>query len=189
VPRDLPPDSANAERLSRTTPERGERELEHTERLRNGRHARRPAETRHGIARNVTVALASAGVIALLVAYAFAAPTPELRLTVGHVVPQPGASAVVQGRVVEPDASGLEGMHIEVGRGGVISRRAVSDRAGKFRIDLRGGCGVYEVTLRASWQGSALERRTRRRLCPGDALPLDARIVTQGHYLWVPGPR
>lgn len=139
--------------------------------------------------RNVAVALASAGVVALLVAYAFAAPTPELTLTVGHVVPQPGASAVVQGRVVEPDASGLGGMHIEVGRGGVIAGRAVSDRAGKFRIELKGVCGVYEVTLRATWQGSALERRTRRRLCPGDALPLDARIVTQGHYLWVPGPR
>jgi hypothetical protein len=139
--------------------------------------------------RNVTVALASAGVVAFLVAYAFAAPTPELELAVGHVVPQPGAGAVVQGRIIEPDTSGLRGVDVEVRRRGTISGKAVSDRTGKFRVDLRAACGVYEVTLRTSWQGSALERRTRRRLCPGDALPLDARVVTQGHYLWVPGPR
>jgi hypothetical protein len=128
-------------------------------------------------------------VLALLVAYALAAPTPELRLTVGHVVPQPGATAVVQGRAVEPDASGLGGLRVQVRRGKGRAAIAVSDRTGRFRVDLRGGCGVYDVILRGSWQGSALESEARRRLCPGDALPLEARVVTQGHYLWVPGPR
>jgi hypothetical protein len=163
--------------------------VEHIDGLRSARSTRREAEPRHGLVRNVTVALASAGVVALLVAYAFAAPTPELRLTVGRVVPQPGATAVVQGRVVEPDASGLGGMLIEVRRRGAVSDAAVSDRSGRFRVDLAGGCGLYEVSLQTTWQGSALERRARRRLCPGDALPLEARVVTQGHYLWVPGPR
>jgi hypothetical protein len=139
--------------------------------------------------RNATVAFASVGVIALLVGYAFAAPTPELKLTVGQVVPQPGAAAVVQGRGLEPDAGGLGGLRVEVRRGGAVSGAAVSDRSGRFRVDLKGGCGVYDVSLRTKWQGSELERRTRRRLCPGDALPLEARVVTQGHYLWVPGPR
>jgi hypothetical protein len=128
-------------------------------------------------------------VLVLLIAYALAAPTPELRLTVGQVVPQPGATAVVQGRVVEPDASGLGGLRIQVRRGERLAATAVSDRTGRFRLDLAGGCGMYEVVLRATWQGSALEREARRRLCPGDALPLEARVVTQGHYLWVPGPR
>jgi hypothetical protein len=95
----------------------------------------------------------------------------------------------VQGRVVEPDASGLDGLRIQVRRLGELEGSAVSDDAGRFRVDLRGGCGVYEVVLRARWQGSALETNARRRLCPGDALPLDARVITQGHYLWVPGPR
>jgi hypothetical protein len=164
-------------------------ELAHAERLERRRPARNQAEPRHGLARNVTVAIASAGVVAFLVAYAFAAPTPELQLAVGQVVPQPGAGAVVQGRIIEPDTSGLRGVDVEVRRRGIISGKAVSDRTGMFRVDLRAACGVYEVTLRASWQGSALERRTQRPLCPGDALPLEARVVTQGHYLWVPGPR
>jgi hypothetical protein len=163
--------------------------LAHAETRTKPRSAAREPEPRHGLARNVAVALASIGVVALLVGYAFAAPTPELTLTVGQVVPQPGGTAVVQGRAVEPDGSGLSGLRIEVRRGRAVAGAAVSDRTGAFRVDLTGVCGAYEVRLRAEWQGSALERRTRRRLCPGDALPLDARIVTQGHYLWVPGPR
>jgi hypothetical protein len=78
--------------------------------------------------------------------------------------------------------------NVTVARGGEISATAVSDEAG-FRIDLVGSCGTYEIALRTSWQGSALEHRGRRRLCPGDSLPLDAPVVTQGHYLCVPGPR
>jgi hypothetical protein len=163
--------------------------LEHIESLSDAASARRQAGPRRGVLRNAAVALVSVGVVAFLVAYAFAAPTPGLRLTVGQVVPQPGVTAVVQGRVLEPDADGLDGVRIEVRRRGTVSGKGVSDGAGRFRVDLRGACGVYDVALKAEWQGSTLEQRARRRLCPGDALPLDARIVTQGHYLWVPGPR
>lgn len=163
--------------------------MEHVDSLSNAASARRQAEPRRGFVRNAVVALVSVGVVAFLVAYAFAAPTPDLRLTVGQVVPQPGAAAVVQGRILEPDADGLDGVQIEVRRRGAVSGRGVSDAAGRFRIDLSGGCGVYDVALKANWQGATLEERARRRLCPGDALPVDARIVTQGHYLWVPGPR
>jgi hypothetical protein len=163
--------------------------VEHADSLRDARSRRRQAAPPRGLLRNVTVALASVGVLALLVAYALAAPTPELRLEVGHVVPQPGATAVVEGRVVEPDATGLGGSRIEVRRGGELTAAAVTDEAGRFRVDLAGACGTYEIVLRTRWQGSALEDRGRRRLCPGDSLPIDARVVTQGHYLWVPGPR
>jgi hypothetical protein len=153
------------------------------------RRGRPEAELRRSVARNVAVALTSAAVVAVLIAYALAGPTPELKLTVGHVIPQPGTSAVVQGKAIEPDASGLGGVRVEVRQRGGIAVTAVSDRTGTFRVDLRGGCGVYDVTVRARWHGSALEREARRRLCPGEALPLEARVVTQGHYLWVPGPR
>jgi hypothetical protein len=163
--------------------------LEHVGSHRDARSVLLRAEPRHASARDVAVALASVGVVALLIGYVFAAPTPELKLTVGQVVPQPGAAAVVQGRVLEPDESGLGGLRIEVRRGGAVSGAAVSDRSGRFRVDLTGGCGLYEITLRTKWQGSAVRRRAQHRLCPGDGLPLDARIVTQGHFLWVPGPR
>ena len=162
--------------------------MEHADRLEDARSRRRQAAPRRGLLRNATVALASAGVVAFLIAYAFAAPTPDLRLEVGDVVPRPGAAAIVEGRVIEPDASGLGGSRIEVRRG-ETSAAGVSDGAGRFRVDLAGACGTYEVVLRTTWQGSELERRARRRLCPGDSLPVEARVVTQGHYLWVPGPR
>jgi hypothetical protein len=153
------------------------------------RLGRRPASAGRRVLRDVVVAAASACVLALLVAYALAAPTPELRLAVGQVVPRPGATAVVEGRAVEPDQDGLDGVRITVRDGQALVGAAVSNDAGTFRVDLDGPCRRYDVEVRASWQGSELERRTQRRLCPGDSLPVDARVVTQGHYLWVPGPR
>ena len=98
-------------------------------------------------------ALVSVGVIAFLIAYALAAPTPDLRLEVGHVVPQPGATAVVEGRVIEPDTSGLGGSRIEVRRRGGASGTDICDADGRFRVDLAGSCGTYEVVLRTTWQG------------------------------------
>jgi hypothetical protein len=163
--------------------------LEHVDSLRDTPSVRLRAEPRHGTVRNVAVALASLGVVALLIGFVFAAPTPELKLAVGQVVPHPGAAAVVQGRALEPDESGLGGVRIEVLRGGAISGAAVSDGSGRFRVNLTGACGLYEITLGAKWQGSTVRQKARHRLCPGDGLPLDARIVTQGHFLWVPGPR
>lgn len=99
--------------------------LERVETLRGTGRGRPKAEPRRTALRNVAVALASVSVVALLVAYALAAPTPGLSLTVGHVVPQPGATAVVQGRAVEADASGLGGVRL-------IAAAAMSDRAGRF---------------------------------------------------------
>jgi hypothetical protein len=139
--------------------------------------------------RDVTVASASVFVVALLAAYAVAAPTPDLTASVGPVVPQPGASAVVQGRVLQPDGSGLDDARIDVIRSGQIVASAVTGDAGTFRVDLRGGCASYRISLQARVQGSAVETAAGRRLCPGDALPVDARVITHGHFIWVPGPR
>ena len=87
------------------------------------------------------------------------------------------------------DGGGLRGARIEVRRTGRVAGTAVSDDAGAFRVSLAGSCAVYDISLRARTQGSTVTAATRRQLCPGDALPVDARVVTQGHFLWVPGPR
>jgi hypothetical protein len=139
--------------------------------------------------RDATIAFASAGVLALLVLYAAAAPSPGLTATVGPVVPRPGSTAVVQGRVIEPDGGGLDGAHVIVRRTGRTAGAAVSDDAGTFRVELSGPCAVYDLSVRARTLGSTVRTAARRQLCPGDALPMDVRVVTQGHFLWIPGPR
>jgi hypothetical protein len=142
-----------------------------------------------GFSRDVTVGAASAVVVALLVAFALAGPSVELTASVGPAVPRPGTSAFVLGRILEADGSGLEGARIEVRRSGRLAGTTVSDDAGAFGVELRGRCSAYAVTLRAEAQGSTVATDLRHQLCPGDALPIDARIVTHGHFLWVPGPR
>lgn len=163
--------------------------LEHLEPSARGRVQRRKARSPQSHIRDVFVAGASAGVVGLLVLYAVAAPTAALRTDIGPVVPRPGSTAVVQGRVLAPDGGGLRGARIEVRRTGRTAGTAVSDDAGAFRVSLAGSCAVYDISLRARTQGSTVTAATRRQLCPGDALPVDARVVTQGHFLWVPGPR
>jgi hypothetical protein len=129
-------------------------------------------------------------VLALLVLYAVAAPTASMRATVGQVVPRPGTAAVVLGRVLNSSGGGLKGARVEVRRTGRDAGTfAMSNAAGAFRVQLPGGCAVYEISVRARAAGSTVATTARRRLCPGDALPIDARVVTQGHFLWVPGPR
>jgi hypothetical protein len=163
--------------------------VQHVETQAHGRRGHTAVQRIRAIARNVVVASASVLVLALLAGYALAGPTPELSLTVGPVVPQPGATAVVQGRFLEPDDGGLSGVRVLVRRGRAPAGESVTSGNGRFRVELRGGCGVYRVSVEATWQGSKLDGGTQRRLCPGDALPLDGRVITQGHVLWVPGPR
>ncbi len=139
--------------------------------------------------RDVAVALGSALVVAILVAFALAGPSAKLTVAVGPAVPRPATSAFVLGRILQVDGSGLEGATIEVRRSGRLAGKTLSDDAGAFRVALRGGCSVYAISLHAKAQGSTVGTVSRRRLCPGDALPIDARVVTQGHFLWVPGPR
>ena len=139
--------------------------------------------------RDVTVALVSAGVLALLVLYAVAAPSVSLKANVGPVVPRPGPASVV-GRVLNSSGGGLKAARVEVRRAGRDTGTfATSNAAGAFRVQLAGSCAVYDISVRARAEGSTVTSTARRRLCPGDALPIDARVVTQGHFLWVPGPR
>jgi hypothetical protein len=139
--------------------------------------------------RDIVVAASSLGVVALLILYAVAAPSAKLAASFGPVVPRPGANAVVEGRVLESDGGGLQGARIVVREGGQPVANARSRDDGAFRVDLRGSCASYDISIQARASGSDVDAATRRQLCPGDALPVDARVVTEGHFLWVPGPR
>jgi hypothetical protein len=139
--------------------------------------------------RDAVVGSASAAVVAFLVFYALAGPSSELSASVGPVVPRPGLAAVVEGRVLEADGGGLEGARIAVLSAGATAGRAVSNDAGAFRIELDGACSRYAISVRADVDGGEVRAGSTRRLCPGDALPVDARVITNGHFLWVPGPR
>jgi hypothetical protein len=144
---------------------------------------------RKSLRRDVTVALASCGVVALLVLYALAAPTVSLSAKVGSVQPLPGQSALVVGRVLGSDGNGVKGARVEAREIGRRTIKGTSDSTGAFRVSLPGRCAVYTVSIYAPAQGSTVATKVQHRLCPGDALPVDARVVTQGQFLWVPGPR
>ena len=152
--------------------------------------ARPVASPARRLVRDVTVAGASVGVIALLVLYAIAAPDVSMSAKVGAVVPLPGQSAVVVGRVLGADGGGVKGARIEARRAGALAGSAVSSRSGAFRVALPDRCAFYDVLIRAHASGATVTAMVRhQRLCAGDALPVDARIATQGQFLWVPGPR
>ncbi len=136
------------------------------------------------------MASASAGVLAFLVFFALASPSAKLQADVGPVVPRPGTQAVVEGRVLSASGGGVEGAEVAVLRtGGGRREIASSGPDGEFRVALDGGCSMYTVLVRAEANGNDVETASRARLCPGDSLPVDARVVTYGHFLWVPGPR
>ena len=131
----------------------------------------------------------SAAVLALLAFLALASPTSKLTAAVGPVVPRPGNQAVVEGRVLTASGGGLEGAQVAVGRKGGKRAVASSGPDGSFRVVLSGGCSMVTVSVQAEANGDDVATASRARLCPGDSLPVDARVHTYGHYLWVPGPR
>jgi hypothetical protein len=139
--------------------------------------------------RNAVVAGTSVAVIAFLVFVAFAAPGAKLKAEIGPVVPRPGSSAVVEGRVLSASGSGLEGADVAVTRSGGRREIASSGENGTFRVVLDGKCSMYTVLVRAEANGDDVETASKARLCPGDSLPVEARVVTYGHFIWVPGPR
>jgi hypothetical protein len=139
--------------------------------------------------RDAVVAAVSCAVLGILVLYALAGPTAKLRADFGPVVPRPGATAIVQGRILDSGGGGLDGARILVARRGRAVGRALTDGGGTFRIDVPGNCGVYRISVQAHAAGSNVDTAARRQLCPGDALPVDAHIETQGHFIWIPGPR
>src|SRR5262245_56716150 len=141
------------------------------------------------LVRNAFVATTSAAVVALIGFVAFAAPSSKITAQVGPVVPRPGSNAIVDGRVLSASGNGLEGAHVAVTRSGGKREVASSGENGTFRVVLEGGCSTYTVVVRAQTNGGDIETASRVRLCPGDSLPVDARVKTYRNFIWVPGPR
>lgn len=139
--------------------------------------------------RDVFVAGASVGVLAFLVLFAVAGPTADLDTSIGPVVPRPGTAAVVEGRVLGAAGDGLAGATVTARRVGGLARETRTDGDGSFRVALHGGCARYVVSVEARADGETYTERATRHLCPGDSLPVDARVITSSHFLWVPGPR
>jgi hypothetical protein len=147
------------------------------------------ARSLRGFVRNAFVASTSLAVLAVLVIFVLASPSSKLTAKVGPVLPRPGNQAVVEGRVLTAGGGGLEGAEVAVLRTGGKRETASSGADGTFRVFLSGGCATYTVLVRAKASGDDVKTASRARLCPGDSLPVDARVKTYGHYLWVPGPR
>ena len=137
----------------------------------------------------MVVATWSVAVLVFLVLFAVAAPSSKLSADFGPVVPRPGDAVTVEGRVTGPSGNGLEGAEIEVRSQGMSPVRRLADASGAFRVAFDGSCSQYVLALSAESGGDTVETTSRHRLCPGDSLPVDARVVTQGHFLWIPGPR
>ncbi len=146
----------------------------------------RPAAAWRSLVRNAFVAAVSAAVVAFLVFYALSRPEVKLQTSVGSLESHPGGSAIVHGRVLEADGDGVSGARLTVGRPGAPQRTARTGERGFFRLDVKGGCGTYEIELAARASGRSLARHLLQPLCPGQALELVGRIVATGNFVWVP---
>lgn len=140
----------------------------------------------HTAARDAFVAVTSAAVVAFLVFYAFSRPEVAIRASVGSLEASPGQSAVVHGRIIEADGDAVSGAQLKVWRRGSPPRTTTTGERGFFRLNLQGGCGIYEIDLSARSGGRSLGRRLAHRLCPGQALEVEGRIVASGNFVWVP---
>ena len=144
------------------------------------------ANSRVDRARDLGVALASAAVVAFLVAYVFSSPSVRIEAAVAAVKQHPGRAAVVHGRVLEAAGDGLGNADIRVERTGSRSHRARTGERGYFRIDLSGPCARYRIVLRVRAEDQQVQTAIGRELCPGDAVEVEARVVASGQLVWVP---
>jgi hypothetical protein len=124
-------------------------------------------------------------VMLFLAAYALSDPGLELAVVTGDVHEHAGAQAVVHGRVVDSNGDGLADAALAVS-GPTGTKIAEVDEQGFFRLDLLGACAAYRVDLRGRSHGRALVTRLERRLCPGDELEVDARVIVDGQLVWIP---
>lgn len=139
-----------------------------------------------GVARNGAVALGSIGVVAFLIAYALSTPTVRVEAAVAAVSEHAGRNGVVHGRVLEAAGDPLEGAEVRLVGPGRVSRVARTGGRGYFRLDVQGSCAAYRIVFRVRGEGGPSEETIPRELCPGDAVEIDARVVTEGQFVWVP---
>ena len=122
-----------------------------------------------------------------LAGYALSGPGLKLAAAAADVHAHGGRQAVIHGRIVESNGGGLANAALEV-RGPAGTRIARAGRQGFFRVDLLGSCATYRIALRAKSHGRELGTRLARRLCPGEELEVEARVVVDGHFIWMPTP-
>jgi hypothetical protein len=144
------------------------------------------ARSPRALFRDCAVALASAAVVAFLVGYALTTPRFTLRTTVSGVEHHPGSAAIVQGRVLEADGDGVGDAEVRVRRARGVSRVTRTGEEGRFRVDLGGSCAASRIEVSVRTEAKIVRSTLRRQLCPGDAVEVDARLVTRGHLIWVP---
>lgn len=124
-------------------------------------------------------------VVAFLVAYALSSPTVEIDAAVAAVEQHPGRQAVLHGRVHDASGDGVADVEVRVERPGVRAVVGQSGERGYFRVDVVGACNRYRVVLRLPESEDAATEFGRE-LCPGDAVEVDARLVSEGQLVWVP---
>jgi hypothetical protein len=125
--------------------------------------------------------------VLFLTGYALSGPGLELAAVAADVHAHGGRQAVIHGRILESDGGGIANAALEV-RSPTGTRIARAGEQGFFRLDILGSCATYRIALRAKSHGQELGTRLARRLCPGEELEVEARVIADGHFLWMPTP-
>lgn len=137
------------------------------------------------LGRDALVFTISLAVVLFLAAYALSDPGLELAAATGDVRGHAGRQALVEGRILESNGSGLASARVEM-QGPAGTRVAYTGRQGFFRLAYLGSCATYRIALRGRSHDRDLVTRLKRRLCPGDAVEVEARVVADGQFIWMP---
>jgi len=159
---------------------RGKKELPHS------RTNRRALGSVGDRARDALVATVSVAVVAFLIAYALSSPRVEIDAAVAAVAQHPGRQAVLHGRVLDARGDGVAQAVVRIERPDSTALVAHSGDRGYFRVELAGACAPYHVVLSVREQGQPAETALDRRLCPGEAAEVDARVTAAAQFVWVP---
>lgn len=158
-----------------------------------GGQALAPSRTSDGVRRTIrdrardgAVALVSVGVVAFLIAYALSSPSVEIDADVAAVEQHPGRHAVVHGRILEAGGDPVIDAEVRVERSGTSSLVAHSGERGFFRIDVTGACARHRIVVSVREQDHPVATTFRRRLCPGDAVEVNARLSSASQLVWAP---
>lgn len=137
--------------------------------------------------RDCVVALGSVAVIAFLVAYALSSPTARVEAAVAGVTEHAGRNGIVHGRVLEATGDPVEDAEVRLVRVGGRETATRTGERGYFRADVTGSCAAYRIVFRLDAdRGTSAETGVAREICPGDAVEVEARVVTDGQLVWVP---
>jgi hypothetical protein len=137
--------------------------------------------------RDCAVALGSLAVVAFLVSYALSTPSVRVELAVAGVTEHAGRDGVVHGRVLEAAGDSVADAEIRLVRAGGHHPRATrSGERGYFRMDVAGACALYRIVVVAQDESEPTESGIEREICPGEAVEVAARLITDSQLVWLP---